>query len=114
MRGSAPEGSCGQSAPRVNPEVQTQVALDAIVSNKTFGNATSVPICLGQFSKFRRLQIRLSLKSFEKVTALREPGFMDTKANLAEYRFYSVSSQNGTILVLNGTIRFVLHAINFT
>ncbi len=39
---------------------------------------------------------------------------MDTKANLAEYRFYSVSSQNGTILVLNGTIRFVLHAINFT
>ena len=46
MRGSAPERSCGQGVPRVNRTVQTRVVLDAIVSNKTFGNATSAPACL--------------------------------------------------------------------
>src|SRR5882724_7584893 len=45
MRGSAPERSCGQGVPRVNRTVQTRVVLDAIVSNKTFGNATSAPAC---------------------------------------------------------------------
>ena len=43
MRGSAPEWSCGQGVPRVNRTVQTRVVLDALVSNKTFGNATSAP-----------------------------------------------------------------------
>ena len=43
--GSAPEWSCGQGVPRVNRTVQTRVMLDALVSNKTFGNATSAPAC---------------------------------------------------------------------
>jgi hypothetical protein len=45
MRGSAPERSRGQGVPRVNRTVQTRVVLDAIVSTKTFGNATSAPPC---------------------------------------------------------------------
>src|SRR5712691_4947344 len=50
MRGSAPERSCGQGVPRVNRVVQARVVLDAIVSNKTFWNATSAPACFQLFS----------------------------------------------------------------
>jgi hypothetical protein len=50
MRGSAPERSCGQGVPRVNRTVQTRVVLDAIVSTKTFGNATSANRQLAKIS----------------------------------------------------------------
>src|SRR2546426_1560166 len=60
MRGSAPERSCGQGVPRVDRTVQIRVVLDAIVSNKTFGNATSAPACFKQFSATDRKSTRLN------------------------------------------------------
>ncbi len=66
MRGSAPEGRCGQGVPRVYREVQTRVVLDALVSNKTFWNATSAPACFRIiFSNFL-FKLCGSFKTFEK------------------------------------------------
>src|SRR6266513_1432097 len=48
-------GSCGQGVPRVSRKVQTRIMLDAIVSNKTFGNATFRQFVIHGFQNFRRL-----------------------------------------------------------
>ena len=66
MRGSAPEGSCGQGVPRVNREVQARVVLDAIVSTKTFWNATFGPIYLARFLEYQRLRIGHFFRIFRK------------------------------------------------
>src|SRR5437016_11848603 len=46
-------GSCGQGVPRVSRKVQTRIMLDAIVSNKTFGNATFRQFVSRGFQDFR-------------------------------------------------------------
>ena len=66
MRGSAPEGSCGQGVPPVDREVQTRVVLDAIVSNKTFGNATSAPTCFQILSSNFLCKLCGTFKTFEQ------------------------------------------------
>src|SRR5437016_3510289 len=66
MRGSAPEWSCGQGVPRVNRTVQTRVVLDALVSNKTFANATSAPACSQIISCNFLCRFRGTFKTFEQ------------------------------------------------
>src|SRR5213075_2976195 len=51
-------GSCGQVVPRVSRKVQTRIMLDAIVSNKTFGNATFRQFVIRGFQNFKRLAFR--------------------------------------------------------
>src|SRR2546430_14882960 len=51
-------GSCGQGVPRVSRKVQTRIMLDAIVSNKTFGNATFRQFVTRGFQNFKRLALR--------------------------------------------------------
>ncbi|PYU69411.1 MAG: hypothetical protein DMG49_13450 [Acidobacteria bacterium] len=68
MLGSAPVGSCGQGVPRISREVQTRIVLDALVSNKSFGNATLAAI-LSSISKIpavanSRLPSNLSKSSY--------------------------------------------------
>src|SRR6266513_2683387 len=48
-------GSCGQAVPPVRPKAQTRIMLDAIVSNKTFGNATFRQFVIRGFQNFRGL-----------------------------------------------------------
>src|SRR5437879_145169 len=71
MRGSAPERSCGQGLPRVNRVVQARVVLDAIVSNKTFWNATSAPTCLQIISCNFLSRFHVTFKAFESYSHLR-------------------------------------------
>ena len=71
MRGSAPERSCGQGVPRVNRVVQARVVLDAIVSNKTFWNATSAPTCLQIISCNFLSRFHVTFKAFESYSHLR-------------------------------------------
>src|SRR5713226_5298774 len=105
MRGSAPVGSCGQGVPRVNREVQARVVLDAIVSNKTFGNAT-----LGQFllhnSQIPTVANSLFLSnSLEKAIVLHKPRFFKLSESIVGHYFYTVRSQNGRNLPRMGTLR---------
>src|SRR2546429_2756975 len=60
-------GSCGQGVPRVSRKVQTRIMLDAIVSNKTFGNATFRQFVTRGFQNFKRLAFRRMF--FEKKSA---------------------------------------------
>src|SRR5260370_42391874 len=66
MRGSAPERSCGQGVPRVNRVIQARVVLDAIVSNKTFGNATFAPACFQTIFCNFLCRFRGPFKTFEQ------------------------------------------------
>jgi hypothetical protein len=67
--GGAPEGSCGQGVPRVNRtvQVQTRAVLDAIVSNKTFWNATFAPTQSSNFFSQLPCHSPESFKTFEHV-----------------------------------------------
>src|SRR6267154_1718630 len=71
MRGSAPERSSGQGVPRVNRVVQARVVLDAIVSNKTFWNATSAPTCFQIISCNFLSRFHVTCKAFESYFHLR-------------------------------------------
>jgi hypothetical protein len=73
MRGERSEGSCGQGVPRVNRTVQTRVLLDAIVSDKTFWNATFAPACklYGTFKTFEQdLRLLVSTRTMIEVKNL--------------------------------------------
>ena len=58
--------SSGQGIPRVSREVQTRAVLDAIVSTKTFGNATSVPNSLLRIPNGSAYKFFWSFEFFEK------------------------------------------------
>jgi hypothetical protein len=58
--------SCGQGVPRAYRDVQTRVILDAIVSTKTFRNATCVPDSPQKFLAIHPLQRSVSFNCFKE------------------------------------------------
>ena len=100
----------GQGVPRVNRTVQTRVELDAIVSNKTFGNATFGPTCLEAFPKFQRCQIRLIEQNLRKVRAFSRVHLKRLVDAISERDLLSRKCKTGQALVSTATILFCFAA----
>ncbi len=119
MRGSAPQGSCGPSVPRVNPEVQSRVVLDAIVSTKTFGNATSAPSCFQILSCNFLCKLCGTFKTFEQELRLRvSSGRMNelkTNRSLSAATSLSIRTRPPSRIEMPGQMKkFKLFSLHFS
>jgi hypothetical protein len=62
------------------------IVLDAIVSNKTFRNATWMPNCLLQIPNFRAYKFGLSFEFFGRNGCSPQGNICDLQANPAQHR----------------------------
>ena len=114
MPGSAPVGSCGQDVPRVSRAVlQTRVVLDAIVSNKTFGNATCVPNCLLRIPNFRACKFVLSFEFFGRNGCSLQKHICYSPKSPTERRIYSDAFRTRSGYILNGGHSFCFARYKF-
>src|SRR6266576_524742 len=92
-------GSSGQGVPRVSRKVQTRIMLDAIVSNKTIGNATFRQFVIRGFQNFKRLAFRRMFfgKKVRPLKALRSDQEWCLRSAVAIPLVSPIPMPNGTI-----------------